>query len=59
MKSLGYGLKNGTVLLSKFFAYKKEAVEYAKYLVSNRQGFNWKDAYKVIKVKLETVTEDK
>lgn len=54
-KYKGYGLKNQDILIYIFFPYRRDAVAHAKYQVSNRPGFDWKKAYKVVKV---TLTED-
>lgn len=51
-KIKGYGLKNGQYLVYKFFAYRKEAVAWAKYQVSNHPGFDWKKVYSIVKVTL-------
>jgi len=47
-----YGLKNGGIMLYKFFNLKREAIEYKKYLISNHKDGRWKDSYEVIKVTL-------
>lgn len=51
-KLKGYGLKNGGWLNYKFFPYRRDAVAYAKYQVSNRPELNWKQVYQIVKVEL-------
>ena len=52
-KYVGYGLKNGNILLYKFFNLRREAVEYAKYSVSNHKNIDYRDCYKILKVELK------
>jgi hypothetical protein len=49
----GYGLKTGGILTYNFFAYRRDAVAYAKYQVSNHPEIDWHKVYTVVKVTLE------
>lgn len=53
----GYGLINihNRALMYKFFPYRRDAVSYAEYSISNHNNINWKDVFKIVKVELKAI----
>lgn len=54
-KIKGYGVTSGGLLMYFFFAYRKDAIEWCKYQVSNRPGYDWHKSYKIVKTTLSEV----